>query len=63
MRRVKVSILMCENETGGFVTGIAKYGDYSENEFNEKKYNELIKDIQIMDGCFLSYSFEWYNAL
>ena len=58
-RKCKVSIYMCEKETGGFVAGISRSGIFSEKEVAESKYNELIKDIQMKDGCYWSFTFNW----
>lgn len=63
MRRVKVSILMCDNDSGGFTTGIAKIGDFSEKEYTEKKFNDLIKGIELLEGCSWSFNFDWYDSI
>lgn len=54
---------MCEEETGGFVTGIGTGTKiYTEEEFRKNKYNELIEGIELIDGCYWSWSFDWIES-
>lgn len=59
MRKVIVSYMMVENETGGFTTGIGVKGEFTEQEFNNGKHKELIKDIPLIDGCYWTYHLKW----
>jgi hypothetical protein len=62
MRKVKVFARMCEEETGGFVTGIGtETKTYTEQEFRDKKHNELIDGIEMIEGSYWSWSLEWIN--
>lgn len=62
MKRVKIIAFMVEKETGGFVSGISRSGDYSEQEFNNKKYLELIYGIEILENCEWDFMLEWYEV-
>ena len=54
---------MCEEETGGFVTGIGtETKTYTEKEFRNNKHNELTAGIEMIDGCYWSWSLEWINC-
>jgi len=51
---------MCEEQTGGFVTGISTETKiYTEKEFHEDKQNELTEGIDMIEGCYWSWSFKW----
>jgi hypothetical protein len=60
MKRVKITAFMVEKETGGYVSAISKSGDYSEQEFKDKKYLELIEGIEVLENCEWDYMLEWY---
>ena len=53
----KVNFKMCEDETGGFTTGISCTGVFTNSEIEQGKHNELIKDIELIDGC------SWYYEI
>ena len=59
MRTVKVTYFMCENDSGGFTTGISNSGTFTENEFNSNKHERLIKYIKLLNGCYWSMSLKW----
>jgi hypothetical protein len=60
MRKVKVYALMCEVETGAFVTGICTEKKiYTEQEFENNKHKELTKGIEMLDGGSWSWLFNW----
>lgn len=64
MRKVKAHAIMCENETGGFVTGIGTETKlYTEKEFKQKKHHELTKGIKLIKGCYWCFSFDWYEQI
>ena len=54
---------MCEEETGGFVTGIGtETKTYTEKEFRNNKHNELTDGIEMIEGCYWSWSLEWIKS-
>ena len=60
MRTVRVFALMCSEDSGGFDTGIATETKvYTEAEFNEDKFEELIEGIKLIDGCCWWWTFDW----
>ena len=62
MRKVKVFARMCESDSGGFVTGIGtETKTYTEKEFRNNKQNELTDGIEMIEGCYWSWSLEWSN--
>ena len=63
MRKVKVYAIMCGDEGGGFASGIGTETKiYTEEEFRNNKYDELIKGIKMIDGCYWSWSFDWIEG-
>ena len=52
---------MVEDETGGFTTGIGRSGIFTEEEIKEDKHKELIKGIEMIEGCYWSYNIEWLD--
>ena len=63
MRKVKVFARMCESDSGGFVTGIGtETKTYTEQEFRDKKHNELTAGIEMIEGCYWSWSLEWIKS-
>lgn len=52
----KITWLMVENKTGGFTTGIARTGIFTDAEIKEGKHKELIKGIKLIKGCYWTYS-------
>ena len=63
MRKVKVFARMCEEETGGFVTGIGtETKTYTEKEFRNNKHLGLTAGIEMIEGCYWSWSLEWIKS-
>ena len=63
MRKVKVFARMCESDSGGFTTGIGTETKiYTEKEFENKKHNNLIDGIEMIEGCYWSWSFQWIGS-
>ena len=56
--KCKVYAQMCDEESGGFVTGISVEGYFTEQEFFDKKFLDLTKGIDIIEGCYWSWTFE-----
>ena len=53
---------MCESDSGGFVTGIGtETKTYTEKEFRNNKHLGLTAGIEMIEGCYWSWSLEWIN--